>query len=109
MFFFFFFLEQIRLFKSYEVNGRILLHEGCRELLAVSRIPTFRRRFKNLGKLSYMEAIEIGLIVSYANIEGATKSGQGNGSRCSNGRDDSKDGNACPENELGFQVNGNVV
>nr|GMC48588.1 uncharacterized membrane protein At3g27390 [Ipomoea batatas]GMD32016.1 uncharacterized membrane protein At3g27390 [Ipomoea batatas]GMD38556.1 uncharacterized membrane protein At3g27390 [Ipomoea batatas] len=76
---------------------------------SLSRIPTFRRRFKNLVKLLYMEAIEIGLIVSYANIEGATKSGHGNGSRCSNGRDDSKDGNASPENELGFQVNVNVV
>nr|GMD86860.1 uncharacterized membrane protein At3g27390 [Ipomoea batatas] len=59
---------------------------------SLSRIPTFQRRFKNLVKLLYMEAIEIGLIVSYANIEGATKFGHGNGSRCSNGRDDSKDG-----------------
>nr|GMD23429.1 probable peroxygenase 5 isoform X1 [Ipomoea batatas] len=127
------------LFKSCEVNGIILLHEGlidakdivsyiaggkCKKpedwdeigfppvtmsnepiqlqaiirrlqgiVSSLSRIPTFRRRFKNLVKLLYMEAIEIG----------ATKSGHGNGSRCSNGIDDSKDGMQVLRMSLAFR------
>lgn len=42
---------------------------------SMSRIPTFRRRFQNLVKLLYIEAMQTGLLVDHA--VGLSNSGRG--------------------------------
>ncbi|CAH9054781.1 unnamed protein product [Cuscuta epithymum] len=73
---------------------------------SISRMPTYRRHFKNLVKQLYHEAKE----TSLSNIEEVPSSSQGSGSKCRHSREEeSEGGNVCVENEQALRINANTV
>nr|GMD67751.1 uncharacterized membrane protein At3g27390 isoform X1 [Ipomoea batatas] len=82
------------LFKSCEVNGIILLHEGLIDAKDIVSYIAGGKCKKLVVKLPSL---------SILNQQGATKSGHGNGSRCSDGIDDLKDGMQVLRMNLAFR------
>nr|GLL46656.1 uncharacterized membrane protein At3g27390 [Ipomoea trifida] len=91
------------LFKSCEVNGIILLHEGLIDAkdivsyIAGGKMQEVSRETSLLVHFESARSNSAGLVIC------ATKSGHGNSSRCSNGIDDSKDGMQVLRMSLAFR------